>query len=644
MRLSARFFLPPLILLVATGPALAAPAWKALGPFGGTIQTITVAPSDPRVVYVTTQYEGAFRSTDGGASWVPIHGAFLDSNIAADPARPGTIYLSTPSDNLVKSTDFGSHWTLANRGLEGRFGVTAVAVDPARPSRLYAALGAQIFRSVDGGASWKPSSQELPFGPGSRTAALLAVSRPRGTVFALADGLLFRSTDAGMTWTLLAGGLPNGVLAVATSPAEPWVLYASASREVGSSLFRSRDSGTTWEEVHPVASPVVSLAVSSRSSRTVWAGTDGRGLLVSHDGGAHWKSAGLQGIPKITAVTVPATSPNTVFAGTVPQERDPGGVFASTDGGATWARRSRGIAGVAAETVAVDPATQGVLWTGLGSLGLFRSANGGRDWTPAPIPAARVALAPSAPSILYAVGSTRMWRSEDGGATWTTLAGPGGPVQPVGDLQVDPLNPNTLWSSSHEILRSVDGGVTWVRQSLPGPGSVKYLAFAPSRPSTMYAVGFKAASGRFTLVTAWRSTDGGATWTLIDKGLGGGEPTALAVDPVDPRLVYMTACGYYGSPIGGIWKSADGGATWQLTGTDLGSYTPTALATSPLAGVVWTAVEDGRIFRSTDSGETWQERPGPQAHVVYQLTIDPQDPRRVYAATSSGVWVLEDEP
>jgi photosystem II stability/assembly factor-like uncharacterized protein len=645
MRFSARgFFLLPLILLTAAAPALAAPVWKALGPFGGTIQTITAAPSDTRVVYVTTQYEGAFRSTDGGASWVPIHKAFVTGNVAADPARPGTVYLATPEDKLVKSTDYGSHWTLANRGLEGT-GVSAVAVDPARPSRVYAALDSRVFRSTNGGASWQPSRQAFPSSSyTSKVTVLLPVPRPRGTVFAVADGKLWKSGDAGDTWKALDRDLSGYVFALAASPLDPWTLYASVEMPEGrGGVFRSRDSGASWEAVRETPSLVISLAVSPRSSRTVWAGTMDKGLLVSQDGGAHWKAAGLQGM-RVMAVAIPSSSPRTVFAATVAWKGDPGGVFASEDGGATWERRNRGLAGLSTPAVLTDPATPGVLWAHLQEQGgLFRSTNGGRDWTSLPIPATYLAMAPSMPSTLYAVGLSQAWRTEDGGASWVPIMDPGNPAWWHRDLWVDPLSPTTLWSNGNGFARSVDGGATWVHQPLPGGGWVTRLAFAPSSPSTVYAAGFRVYDGRFTRTTAWRSTDGGATWTSIENGLGSSEPTALAIDPVDPRLVYVTVCGYYCSPDGGIWKSADGGEHWTLTGQGLEPFEVTALAASPIAGVVWAAVADGRIFRSADSGETWRESTGPQARVVYQLTLDPQDPRRVYAATSSGVWRMEDK-
>ena len=629
-------FLLPLILLTAP-PAWAAPRWVPLGPFGGQVNSILVAPSDARVIYATLLEEGAFRSTDGGASWVPIQGTSVGSSVAVHPSRPGTVYALSFAGTLLKSTDFGSHWTRADRGLPESF-VEAVAVDPARPSRLYAVAGVdlRVFRSTDGGASWKPSGQDFP--PGDRVKALLALPRPAGTVFAIVSGTLYKSRDAGSTWKTVERGLPPGsVAALAVSPSEPWVLYAGSE---DGRVFRSRNFGASWEAtVRPLGSPVLSLAVSPRSGRTVWAGTADKGLFASFDGGAHWKKTGPPGLARITTVAVPPSSPRTVFVGTVPQGLDAGGVFVSEDDGATWTRRNRGLAGLEVYKVAAASGTPGLLWAALGNRGLFRSANGGQDWTLQPVPALRLALDPSSPSTLYASIPPKAWRTDDGGLSWSEL-----PPVP-GALCVDPASPATLWSYAGSLFKSVDGGATWVRQTLPGGGGIEVLEIAPSSPSTMYGAGLLPTTGHFSRARAWRSTDGGATWTVIDKGLEDSEATALAIDPVDPRLVYLATCDYFCVWGRGVWKSTDGGESWTLAGSELGDYEVSALAASPLAGIVWATGNPRKIFRSTDGGETWQERSeGLQAHIVYDMVLDPEEPRRVYVATSSGVWVLEDEP
>jgi photosystem II stability/assembly factor-like uncharacterized protein len=142
----------------------------------------------------------------------------------------------------------------------------------------------------------------------------------------------------------------------------------------------------------------------------------------------------------------------------------------------------------------------------------------------------------------------------------------------------------------------------------------------------------------------FRSTDHGATWTEADLGLAAPSVTALAVDPLNPRLVYAGTGGEYVLDNGdGVWKSADGGASWARAGDALKGRTITALATSPVVGVVW-AASHGAVFRSADGGATWSDRTdGLQSAMVYKLLIDPTEPQRIYAATSGGLWVLTDD-
>ncbi|HEY4565369.1 MAG TPA: hypothetical protein VIJ36_20505, partial [Thermoanaerobaculia bacterium] len=150
MQVSAQRAVPVLLcLLVLATPSFAA-AWKPLGPFGGTVFSLTVAPSDPHRLYAVAK-EGVFRSTDGGGSWTAIR-PDAGSNVAVDPTRPDTLYLGIQTGGepggVQKSTDGGAHWT----GLPLKsFAVLSVAVDPARPSRLYAGTVTQgVWRSTNG--------------------------------------------------------------------------------------------------------------------------------------------------------------------------------------------------------------------------------------------------------------------------------------------------------------------------------------------------------------------------------------------------------------------------------------------------------------------------------------------------------------
>ncbi len=652
MRISMKRALPLLLWLLAA-PSFAA-AWRPLGPFGGSIGTLDVAPSDPQRVYATLGGDGAFRSADGGVSWTPIHPGITNSNAAVDPVHPDTVYLATQPGGLQKSTDGGAHWT----GLPlDVLAVVAVAVDPARPSRVYAGTATQgVWRSTNGGASWQPARVPLPAGAASRV-QVLAVPRAGGIVYAGTGAGVLRSVDGGLTWESASRGLPlTGVTALAVAPGDPKRIYAAVPTYSDKRVFQSRDGGASWS---PTAGPqlptpngrVVALAVSPSSPQEVWAGTYPDGLLRSTDGGAHWSAAGLPPQEQdVLAVAVAPSSSSTVYAGVLALGADLGGVFASTDDGASWKRRNQGLAGLDDHTVSADE--PGVLWTGLLGPGLFRSRNAGTRWARVALPANGaiqlwdVEVAPSSTSIVYASGGW-LWRSGDGGASWTQVSvSPPGPF--IEFLRVDPANPSHLWGSDgFHLFQSTDGGVTWATPpAAPSFGcQIADIAFAPSSPSVLYVAGSKPAGAtcESTRPAFFRSVDGGASWTEADAGLPPHSVTALAVDPHDPRLVYA-GTGRDSSPSDtgrGVWKSTDGGDSWTRAGDELVDQTITALALAP-DGVLWAAVEEGAVFRSGDGGATWEdESKGLQASRVYRLAPDPADPERVYAATTGGVWVLQ---
>jgi photosystem II stability/assembly factor-like uncharacterized protein len=642
----------------------------ALGPFGGTVHTLAVAPSDARTLYASLNLEGVFRSTDRGLTWVPIHAGTAIGNIAVDPIRPATLYASFSPGGLRKSTDGGGHWTpLPVRGVSM---VTAIAVDPARPSRLYAGTSAQgVWHSTDGGATWQTARVQIPPG-NARVVVSLAVPRMGGIVYAGTDLGVFKSTDGALTWQAASAGLPDGnVLALAVAPADPKRVYVSIN-DADRSVYRTTNGGSSWQRTtNPVGAgsrfnQVISLAVSPSSPAAVWAGTTLTGLFRSSDSGAHWTVSGLP--PQETSIPVIAiapSSPRTLYAGAEVQVSDLGGVFASADGGGSWTRRNQGLAGLDDRTVAIPPGNPGVLWTALSDAGLFRSANSGRRWArvilsdspPSGMFFRGFEIAPSSPATFYALGLGALWRSTDAGSSWMqAYAPPKGPDLQL--LRVDPSDPFRLWgsigflpfgSTGIPLLLSDDGGNTWSIAPTPNLGCiVSDLQFAPSTSSTVYEGGARAARSdcKLTQASLFRSTDGGATWCEADAGLAhaGHSVTALAIDTVDPLLVYAgTGHDYLPLTGDGVWKTTDGGATWARAGTALKGLSIVDVVVSPLLGVVWAATESA-VFRSGDGGATWIDRTdGLQASTINKLVIDPADPSRVYAATSGGVWVLEDD-
>jgi photosystem II stability/assembly factor-like uncharacterized protein len=346
-----------------------------------------------------------------------------------------------------------------------------------------------------------------------------------------------------------------------------------------------------------------------------------------------------------------AATATTLYTAVTSPFRDPGGVLASGDGGATWQPRNSGLFALEAPDVAIDPHHPETLWAAAGPQGLYRSTVGGQVWdlpsqppySPGQLPSvARVALSADG-ALLGTVFNGGLWTRDDAGALWrlalglTTI-----PASPVSTLLTHPVDAATLYAG-FQILQfffaSHDSGATWQRLQPGFDCSFYALAVAASAPATLYAGGTLTTSPSFachlTRAALFRSTDGGATWTKADTGLAGDGVLSLAVDPLDPRILYAQSGGRFGNSTG-VSKSLDGGDTWSALASPLVSN----LVFSAGGGTLW-GNQGTQVFASHDGGATWQSVGGPAVFNVDRLVPDPVDPDRLYAATTGGVWVLE---
>jgi photosystem II stability/assembly factor-like uncharacterized protein len=187
------------------------------------ISALAVDPQDGNNLYVGTGEEGdyvgsppgVFKSTDGGNTWRagglegPVWG------LKIDPERPATLYAVSPT-GFHKSTDGGDSWWAVDAAWEGRDGVNALALDPQDSATLYAGTDGEVFKSTDAGATWR----DLDVGFGTDSVNALAVNpRARGMVYAGGDDGLFITVDGGETWRRYQGDLGRrGIEALAFNP------------------------------------------------------------------------------------------------------------------------------------------------------------------------------------------------------------------------------------------------------------------------------------------------------------------------------------------------------------------------------------------------------------------------------------------
>jgi photosystem II stability/assembly factor-like uncharacterized protein len=204
------------------------------------ISALAVDPLDPMTAYASLErFASIFKTTDGGESWRQ-HGDDVSPSgaIIFDPVDPATLYAVSPG--VSRSTDGGRRWRRSVKGLTST--VFGIAIDPRSHHAIYAGTGTGVFKSLNGGRSWEPTSL-------SQIAGAVAVDTRSGTVYAGSgsfdsNGRIFRSIDGGQSWKATGNGLPaRPISTLVIDPRNPETLYAGTSGG-GSDAFVARlDAG-----------------------------------------------------------------------------------------------------------------------------------------------------------------------------------------------------------------------------------------------------------------------------------------------------------------------------------------------------------------------------------------------------------------
>jgi photosystem II stability/assembly factor-like uncharacterized protein len=638
----------------------------AVSPVYGASRTVYAA-ARPN----TTSATAVYRTTDGGNTWQALAtGIPAEQNgqpltvsslaFAVDGSVLAGVGYGVGGETAVyRTTDGGNTWYMVDAPLPGDV-VNHLLTLPANSLDLYAATDAGIHTAtLPQGGDVEPGAWNSS-GPRGGKANALAVSpnfANDGVVFSGEWFTSFRSTgtgsgivkssDFGQTWQPSATGTAGFYYASAIhdyafSPefATDQTVFAAT----WSGLFRSADGGATWAWVEslfsgfPGAVTEVALSPDFVSSGHMMA-QDGR-LNVSQDGGQTWSVVAQ-------AFGQPTYSPNfatdqTIFGG------GSSGVYKSVDRGLTWT----GVYSASITAVAVSPnyAADQTVWGGGDAIHI--SDDGGATWISRTVGTSVSnvrALAPSpqfaTDQTLFAGTNNGLYWSDDAGMNWTAVPEYAG--QYILTLAISPQ-----WPGHPVLLVGTHAGVYRLLTADPTSGTVKQ----PSQGLVVLSSPKLALSSDESVMLAgssdhgvWRSGDGGQSWqpTGMQAGDSYDSTTALVISPDVANDQTLFAVSDSSLSIGAsLYRSVNGGAIWQnVYNTDY----ITSLAISPgfaADETIFATGNNGRIQRSTDGGDTWNQLPNwpLDSSWAIRLALPPNYPGdgRLFVGSDVGFWTTPD--
>ncbi|MBU6509667.1 MAG: hypothetical protein KGQ73_05730 [Gammaproteobacteria bacterium] len=550
------------------------------------------------------------------------------------------------------------HWRLIGPYRSGR--VLAVAGIPGQSNHFYfGSVDGGVWQTNDAGRTWEPIFDNEPVG----SIGAIAVAPSDSQVIYVGSGEadmrsdigygngMYKSTDGGKTWSHIGLTDTMQIGKVLVDPKNVNVVYVAAlghaygpNAERG--VFKTADGGQTWQKVlyKNDNTGAIDLAFGAdgqtiyaslwQTRRPPWnvyppSNGPGSGLYVSHDGGAHWTQITGQGFPSAgvgrIGLAVAASDPQTVYALVDAKE---GGLYKSTDGGTNWTHIS----------------SDRRIWQ--------------RGWY-----FGGVSVDPKNADIVY-VSDTVLYKSTDGGKNFLPFKG-----DPTGDdyhsLWIDPDNSAHMIAGVDQgVIITLNGGQTWSSWFNQPIGQMYHVTTDTRFPYWVY--GAQQDSGAASVPSRGRDTDG-INMMNFREITAGGESGYIAVDPLNPDLVY-------GSDYGG------GVDQLNLATGQTRSVGPT-LAYPGIYRQVWTMplvfsqadphalyFANQYVFRTTDGGAHWDKISGdltrdtltvpatldpatakdsavqgPRRGVVYALAPSPLKKNLLWAGTDDGlIWLTRD--
>jgi len=611
-------------------------SWRAIFEHEATasVGALAVAPSNPNVIWVGTGEanlrndistgHGVYYSPDGGRSWrhVGLDDAGQISSIIVDPKNPESVLVGAighawgPNSErgVFRTTDGGKSWQKVLY-INDTTGVSDMIMDPENPLVVYAGMwqimrypwemvsgGASsgIYKSIDGGATWKKLITGLPTPPIGRIGLAVAPTNPQH-VYAFVEsknGILWDSHDGGEHWTKvsdnwLLNARPWYFGKLAVSPASEDKLYFMSF-----DLLSSIDGGRTVKNIgHGVHGDHHAIWIDPHDPTRIIEGNDG-GVYFSMNGGDTWRMSDNLPIEQFYSVALDNRTPYSVCGGLQDNSAWCGPAFSASRGNienSEWWTVIEGdgqyaVPGPGTDLVYAD-SQNGILDVVDRLTGLRRRIRPYLltveemkqsdlkyrfNWT------SPIATSPTDGKQVF-FGGNVLFRSNDAGVTWQPISPDltrndkskqvlsGGPIEndlsgaesydTILCIAISRPDPEVIWVGTDDgvVQTTRDGGQHWrnvTPKLIAEWGRVEQIEASPFSPETAYvSVDFHEIDNNRPYV--FKTHDGGATWQDISSGLPTSDPVHVIRE--DPNRKGLLVAG----TDTGLFYSQNGGASWS---------------------------------------------------------------------------------